>query len=435
MSIIVFDLETTDLYSCGQILNYCFMHIENLKTWKVNSSLFGEIELAPHQVPSADAIITNKVNIKNHTNGLCDSESVAMRKIHQYIQNIIENDSETTILVGHNISKFDLNYLRTSMIRNGINPYFGRSLSHADTIHLAKKYASINRDAIPSNFKLSTLCSEWLGESSDDCHHSYSDVLHTINLLKFLHEAGVSVTHQTYEKSKYYVRTDAGEVVQSDLPVVNMIYFQEGKILEKPILKISENRTYALWLDLSSDYENEGRKSVLWFKKDLSSLIISKNPVQDKDAQIANIAKNFVDCNNQSYYNVETFFEKPVCDIENHIYMLPFNEIDILSKLITTNKNLDILENTSTYCGQLYIRNLMQSHYPKHKFILKKYVDSRYVNKTFIVGKENKEDTHWTLSEMYDKIKSQNIQEPHLINLLEYYEDFANKFDITLKGC
>lgn len=430
MSIIVFDLETTDLYSCGQILNYCFMQIENLNTWKVHSSLFGEIELEPHQLPSADAILTNKINIKNHTQGLCDSEFVAMSKIHKYIQNIVENDPQVTILVGHNIAKFDLNYLRTSMIRNGFNPYFGRNLCFADTIHLSKKYASLNPSAVPTNFKLTTLCKEWLNESCENAHHSHDDVLSTINLLKFLHTSGVNVTYQTYERPKYFRKNNLDQIVACELPVINMIYFQDGKLLERPILKISENGTYALWLDLTSDYEKEGRKSVLWFKKDLSSLIVSKCLVSVESAELADKAQNFVNSHDEPYYNIQTFFEKPLCDIENHIYMLPFHEIGILEKLIHSDRNMDLLENTSTYCSQLYLRHLMKQS--GHKPILQKYVNSRYVNKTFIVGKDNKNETHWTLSEMYNKIKTQNIQEPYIDSLISCYQNFAITFDISL---
>lgn len=438
MSIIVFDLETTDLYSCGQILNYCFVHIEDTKTWEIKSTLNGGIELEPHQLPSVDAINTNKIDLIAHCQGKFDNEFLSMSKIYKYLQNIVENDGSSTVLVGHNIAKFDLNFLRTSLIRNGFNPYFGKNLTYSDTIHLAKKYASLPTGKIPSNFKLMTLCKEWLGYDGDDYHDSSSDVAHTINLLKFLQRAGIPVTLQTYERSKYLVRSETGDVIVSHKPIVNLVYFDNGGLFEKPVFKISENKNYALWLDLSSDYGKDGKKSVLWFKKDLASFIVSKNPVSYDILNKAEVAEKFIESNPQTYYNIETFFETPVCDIENHIYMLPFSEIGVLTKLIGSVNNLHLREkhvigNASTHCVQLYLRYLMRTGL--HNDILKKYVHSRYVNQTFIVGKEDRSDTHWSLCDMYKKLnvmESNNKMDVHLSSLRQIYNKFANSFDITL---
>jgi len=419
MTKIVFDLETTDLFPCGQILNYAFvcLHDDGRR-----EELIGDIELSPGQLPSVDAINTTKINISDHLQGKLDDEFQAMSKIHSFLINIIENSQKQVVMVGHNIAKFDLHFLRTSLIRNGFNPYFGRNLAFADTIHLAKKYCVLRPDRIPSNFKLSTLVKEWLNCDDQSFHNSLSDVEHTINLLNFFEEdAKLTVNFNTYENVKFS---------KEELPATYIATFKGGKLIETPVVKISENRSYSLWLDLSVDYKSLGRSAVHWFKKDLSSFIPLRR-YTNKNEIIA--AMNFVHSEEQSYYNVETFFDKQVCDVENHIYLMPYSEIEIVRKAIHENK-LQGLETASDYAKKLYMRSMMRRG---NESILNKYVSNRYFNKQFVTDKSDVNITHWTLQEQYKKALELKSRESsnHINSLIELYENFAKKFDYALESC
>lgn len=410
MTIIVFDLETTDLHSCGQILNYCFMADDHTGP---KSMLSGDIGLEPHQLPSVESIKVTGIDVSKDIFNYLDTEFQAMQNIHRYLTEIIENSQSKVFLIGHNISRFDLNFLRTSMIRNGFNPYFGRNVSYADTIHLAKKLVSMRPELAVPNFKLSTLIENWIGKQKfTKFHDSSADAGHAKTLINFLEDNGVSVFSQTYEP-----RGNSA----------NQIFFRDGQIFERPMVKISENRTYALWLDLSVDYKTLGRDAVSWYKKDLSSFIVSKNrPSED----IVNEALTHVAENDRTYYSIDTFFEPPVCDIENHIYMMPFNELDCLSQAIHKNRP-QAIKDTSDHCHKLYLRYVMKNSQFKH--ILKDYVKARYVSNKFVVDKQDPSICHWSLKDEYAKLNKDPELETSLPlqSLKKLYEDFAKKFDIS----
>jgi DNA polymerase III epsilon subunit-like protein len=421
MNIIVFDLETTDLLTCGQILNYSFVHLSDYNQPHL-SRLDGNIELSPHQLPSVSAIMSTNIDISKHRMGLYDSEQAAVNKIHRYISNIVEDSNEPVTLVGHNIARFDLEFLRTSFIRNGLFPYFRKNLKYADTIFLTKKLLIFNekiRNSIksPISLKLSDLIVNFNLELGDRFHNSVDDVDHTIRLLKFLDDNGVNVNSKTYDNS---------------IKVGNAVYryeFVNGEIVSTPYLMISEDKSYSLFLNMNS-YKELGRNAVKLVKKGFGEFY--KDNTLEVNIEKIKECFNFIMENDEPFYNIETYFQTPVCDIEQHIYMLPLNDIQLLYSAIY-NDNRNAMINCSDYCVKLFLRHLMQIG--TNLDILHEYVNYRYNSSNFILSKWDKTHTHWKIEEEYNKcLDALSEKDPHpsLNALKDLYLFFIKKFDIKI---
>lgn len=424
MKLIVFDIETTDLFSIGQILNYAFYEVELGQTLR---KLTGNIDLSSHQLPSADAIDVTKIDIENHLQNQYGNEREHMHKIHSFLTNIVERSQDPVMLIGHNISRFDLNFLRTSMIRNGLNPYLGRGLVYGDTLHLAKKYFSQNPIDSKISLKLTDLTeyfSSWVTSIDHQAHTSEGDVLATIDLIGALENFGISPEYKTYELGRAKIGTAFLEHVLVD-----------GEVKTQRSMLISENRNYALVLNLDT-YSTDGPLAVSWKKKDLSTCLVAKKSIEispDEYDKVVDFIENET-LKGAHYYDIETYFKPPACDIENHIYKMPYGDIDKLSRAINGDRN--VLESAGPECKQLYLRSVMHMH-PK---ILRTYVHNRYVNQSMIMQKhiddaEQPETfAHWTLKGQYQlaKEKYKEKKSIHLKSLIKLYENFAYKFDIEL---
>ena len=73
MSYIFYDLETTDLNYCGQILNYAFVEVD--EDWKEVSEFCGKVKISRTQLPNPYAILANRVNVLTHDG---DPEHIAV---------------------------------------------------------------------------------------------------------------------------------------------------------------------------------------------------------------------------------------------------------------------------------------------------------------------------------------------------------------------
>ncbi|RMD84314.1 MAG: hypothetical protein D6808_07180, partial [Candidatus Dadabacteria bacterium] len=147
---VFYDLETSDKDPIGQILNYCF--IETDLDFNVLSSVKGEVEISRLQLPRAKALLANKIDVLCHQEGNVESERDAMAKIHRFMVEVSRRGAVS--LIGYNSSKFDLSYLRTSLIRNGLNPYIS-NLFYGDLLHLSQKLCVCRKD-----FPRKELCRE-----------------------------------------------------------------------------------------------------------------------------------------------------------------------------------------------------------------------------------------------------------------------------------
>ena len=348
MSCVFYDLETTDLNFCGQILNYAFLEID--EEWNIVSELCGNIKLSRTQLPSAGAVLTNRVDISKH-NG--DSEFVAMQKIRQYLDHIVLNTGHLT-LIGYNSSRFDNHYLRTSMIRNGIDPYFSKNITNRDVLHACQKLAVVDdefRKIIGCDgenrpqLKLNVVTDKCGIRDHEQLHESKDDVLMTITLAKHLSEVfDLDIrTWQAYEPKntitfKVFPEWDAKYHLDPD----------EDNTSRSLMIQIDRDRQYSLWLNVNlflslkkryGELTYEQRKScVSWYNAYTSRFFVSNEKIDPKLIALAEKCKE--ECLD---VKLDGFFPPKNCDPEEHIYGITFNGNRALADAIH-NKDLTRLK-------------------------------------------------------------------------------------------
>ena len=137
MYAIFYDLETTDRNCIGQILNYSFILVDD--ELKPIDEISGLVRISRLQLPEPGAILANRTDVLEHQRVAQDNERLAMQKISDFIWSCIRRAKGAVAFAGYNSSRFDLQYLRTSLIRNGFNPYFDNKLSARDLLHVVQK--------------------------------------------------------------------------------------------------------------------------------------------------------------------------------------------------------------------------------------------------------------------------------------------------------
>ena len=142
MKSIFFDLETSDKNPIRQILNYSFILVDD--DFSIVSELSGLIQLSRLQLPAPEAILANRIDVTQHQKLAIDTEREAMAKIQSFIEHCIElhAGNEKLPIIGYNSARFDIPYLRTSLIRNGINPYFSGKIIIRDLLFASRKLAA-----------------------------------------------------------------------------------------------------------------------------------------------------------------------------------------------------------------------------------------------------------------------------------------------------
>jgi DNA polymerase III epsilon subunit-like protein len=353
MKSIFFDLETTDLSPVGQILNYAFVEID--ENWNLCSCLRGNIKLSRLQLPNPGAICATQIDVFEH-NKLADlAEPGAMAKIQKYIADIAE--WEDTRLIGYNSNRFDVPYLRTSMIRNGLNPYFGGSIKYGDVLHVVKRLCCDNpefseklqkKDNGQPSLKLESVAKSLGLLTEEQKHESLSDVMLTIKLAKYIHENyGIDV--RSY--SSYEVATKNFDAIQV-FPFIDA----EGQAISDEycyMALLEQNKTQALWINLKKFEDGLGKDSVAWYNKNTSALFVRNtvsNPATEKRAAAARAALADV--------KISNFFGPKNCDVEQFIFMMPISEIGALYEAIWMKDLTNLKHMKSKYGSQLYLRHL-----------------------------------------------------------------------------
>lgn len=434
MRSIFFDLETTDLNPIGQILNFAFVEYD--EEWNVKSSYNDKIKISRMQLPSPEAILSNRVDVIQHNNEAVDLEHIAMAKIQKYIQGIVEWNE--TRIIGYNSHRFDVPFLRTSMIRNGLNPYFGGSLKYGDMFHVIKRLACDNqsfKDALIKksdgsiSYSLESVAKSFklLDESDVQEHESLSDVKLTVKLAKYiLDNYGIDVrTYCAYEPllqsggydviKVFPYRDENGNKVPDDY-----CYFA----------LLQQNKTQALWINIRQFEDGLGKKSISWYNKNSSALFVSKFIKESGWKDRADVARK-----NLSHITLDNFWPEKNCDVEQFIFMLPINEISALYDAIWRKDLFLIKETRSKYASQLYIRFLNNTldidqvestilDYSMYRYGGKLKLDKDNYQDVYTPGVYNK-SFHSTYKELLNKIEnySKESKNSFLMNQLKcYYE-------------
>ena len=390
MHSIIFDLETSDRETVGQILNYAFLLVD--EEWQVKRELCGTVRLSRLQIPSSGAILANRVNVLELQKTAQQSEREAARAIAIFMEEVIAEARAPVAFIGYNSFRFDVPYLRTTLIRNGINPYFGAgNLVYRDLFAAARKLAATNHkfprvegEAQADGKKKLSLRLESLARAlkllkGKQTHESRSDALLTVALAQCLHsEFGFDVRRQdTYEGLKFH-----GAGKPRVLTMLDPNYdLSISEIAERtPVTLLNFDRRYALWINLKRFAAGEGRRSVMFFKNQGSSMIL--DPDWQAEAHFEEVAvrahAEFKEL------TVSNFFKRSTCDIEQDIFRVDFDGIGALHAAIWEGQREAVKELANRDVTALYVRNVIANHTwgsPSDESVEKKlreYADYRY---------------------------------------------------------
>lgn len=417
---IFYDLETSDKHTIGQILNYSFITVD--KNFEIISECNGLIRLSRLQLPDPEAILANRVDVIEHQAIAKDCEYVAVKKIASYIAKQCEECSQSIPLIGYNSSRFDLPYLRTTFIRNGINPYFGGRVAPRDLLHAVQKsyisspdFAALMRERRDdSDIKLSLSLenvSRRLGLlDGKQEHESRADVIISIALARCLHEKyRVDVkTLEAYEAKRLHPTCGSGSVYLRLEP--NYDLMDDEPVRRTPVTLLSCDHRSSLWVDLRRFGEKFNRSSVGWHNLARSSFFTDCRSVDSRE--FSGLARKAIET--FKGLTISNFFTTSVCDIELDIYRIDFDALDALGRAIESGSSKAIPNAASKDLKILWTRyrlahenlNLSDS---KVSALLGDYVRHRYCGKLLISKQEESTESfeplyHPTFDEMIKKI-------------------------------
>lgn len=365
MNAIFFDLETTDTNPIGQILNYCFIKVN--AAFEPEAELSGDIRISRLQLPGPDAILANRTNVIDHQARASQSEREAMLEIATFIGDAVASSGDKTPLIGFNSNRFDLPFLRTSLIRNGINPYFGGKLSYRDLFHLAKKlycdradFPRAARKDDPSKLSLSleSLCKSFGLLDGAQTHHSRDDVLLTIELARLLRSRfGADVrAFEAYEAQSHHRNPRRGEVIACYHPGYDLAGAERRS--SSPMTLLDASHRYALWIDLERFRSGAGERAISWFNPAIHYMFVDRE--WRGDATHAELARAALA--KFEKVNLNNFFKPSVCDIEQDIYRVDFDGIEALRLAIWERKPDAIKAIKSRDAKVLLMRHQMAEH-------------------------------------------------------------------------
>lgn len=405
---IFFDLETTDLSPVGQILNCCFTVVDG--DFKIKESLQRKIRISRLQLPRIGALLANRTVIEKHQESSDGTEAEIMREIYLFLS--AQTKNERIPMIGFNSSRFDVEYLRTSLIRNGFNPYF--KVINRDLLHVCRYLTCFDRKfregiSIDSEGKLSlTLDSvarrAGLLKGSQE-HESSADVELTIELAKYLKDLfAVDVrTFEAYGGSKFHGRR--GSIVRRIQP--NYDAPKEPKISHCALL--DNNHRYALWIDLeryieAKDKKDDIKNCISFLKVEGGEFFIdNEEPISPAWREISSAALKELE-----KISLTNFFAQTTCDIEAFIYRIPPDEIDALHKVIWKGSKQKLkLDDAKRIYGRFRLANLKS----ESDYVLKNlpdYAEYRYGGGMLISRSDSEDVTkrvfHPTLKELLKEL-------------------------------
>lgn len=338
MHAVFYDLETTDKEPIGQILNYSFIHVDD--KFRILSELHGLVRISRLQLPRVSAILANRTNVIEHQQLAKLDETDAMKRISDYLVEIANEARGPVAFIGYNSARFDLMYLRTSFIRNGLNPYaWSKTFKDRDLLHCARKLSCSSAqfprvasatDPQRLSLRLESLCQNFGLLTGAQRHESREDVILTIELAKLFKEKfGLDPrSYNAYEG----LDLDNYQRTPTVFSVVDTNYdlsAKESRTIAPHALLCSDNRC-GLWINLERYKSGEGRASISYRKKNGGYLFLDRDHrFPDDWSAVAQKAQAEF-----PRINTGNFFEKSTCDIEQFIYRLDFDGRDNLTAAI-----------------------------------------------------------------------------------------------------
>ena len=372
MRSIFFDLETSDKEPVGQILNFSFMVFS--EDWRLEDELSGDIRLSRLQLPSADALLANRINILLHQESARYSEKEACVEIATFLDRVVSSSPDPVAFVGYNSFRFDVPYLRTTLIRNGINPYIGGPKLLYKDLFAATKKLSVTAQNFPRTVRDgSATADDMTGRLSlklesitkalgllvgKQAHSSRDDVLLTVELAKeYIARFGLDVrSYDAYEARSCHQASCKGRLFIALEPEYDL---DKDQIAERvPMTLLDFDRRYSLWINLKRFMAGDGRGSVQFYKNQGSALILDTiNGSEHEHEKTAQVAFSEL-----SSINLRNFFQRSVCDVEMDIFRVDFDGIDGLNAAIWRGEKSRVKELNNKDVTALYVRNILANH-------------------------------------------------------------------------
>lgn len=381
---IFFDLETSSQHFIGQILNYTFIAVD--REYQIISSLSNEIKIKRLELPEVGAILANRINVLDHQKNTTETEWEAAKAIREYIDSICYEFKQQQIqLIGYNSARFDLPFLRTAMIRNGVNPYFSRNLENLDLFHVVK-YLSVTDKDFPRlnhpdkdqgrlSLKLETLTKAFGLLEGKQTHNSFDDVKLTIDFAQFLEkEFNIDLSNfSAYQKDPTIKAGSALKILKPNYDLnYDALYVSELAVL------LYEDYRSSLWLNISK-LKGDSPNPVSYINRKNGIIITTKKGLtREEEAEALEYYPKYKDV------TLNDIFEKSTCDIELDIYRLDFDQIDYLHSKIWEEQydlNLSKPAKDTKVLLTRYKLNQMDDRLLKDNSIYKKfkaYVNYRY---------------------------------------------------------
>lgn len=450
MRAVFYDLETTSKNTVGQILNYSFIFVDD--DYSVIDELSGLIRISRLQLPEPGAVLANRTDVLEHQQTAVDSEPEAMRKIFSFLSHCLERAKGALAFVGYNSSKFDLGYLRTCFIRNGINPYFGGLLTTRDILHVVQKaylthapFRSAVVQGCIGNKRLSLsmqTVTKALGLLEGvQAHESREDVLLTIRLAQWLHrECGIdSRTYEAYEGLRLHSTVKTGSVYTMEEPEYDLM--ADSHVKRTPVCLLDANGKSALWINLERYGENQNAHCIMWRQVAKHSFFTSGQADPNRDVQ--GLARRAL--GQFQKVDLKNYFSKSTCDIEQDIYRVDFAALEVFGRALEQGKREILAESPNTELKVLWIRRQLAHgdldlSEPRAAEVLRQYALYRYGGKLQLVRTvshpESPDNFHPTLREMVDDLSRLRdgavaTGEQGDVKLLDSLEAFYRSSDIA----
>ncbi|MBN8549855.1 MAG: hypothetical protein J0M12_11120 [Deltaproteobacteria bacterium] len=367
MQAIFYDFETSDKEPIGQILNYSFIHVD--ENFEPLAELSGDIKISRLQLPRAGAILSNRIDVLEHQKRAKDDELHAMRRILDFLCEKSRAARKPIALIGYNSAKFDLPYLRTSMIRNGLDPYAWRKGIIDRDVLLTSRKLSVSNPNFPRSpavggeenrlsLRMETLAQELGLLQGKQSHESREDVLLTIALAKtYRDKFGINpVTFSGYEAGHLDCEERQPRVFGVASP--NYDLTSEALSIITPMTLLCASQAYTLWVDLPKFQEGRGKESIFYVKKGGHSFFLA--PEQDLDAKWANVAKQAQE--EFKSVNLTNYFARSTCDPEQFIYRLDFDARASLTAAIWGEERGAASAVRDRDAKMLYVRHLLRCY-------------------------------------------------------------------------
>jgi len=415
---IFYDLETSDQYRVGQILNYCFIVVDD--SFEVVDECSGEVLISRLQLPRISALMANRVKVMDLQSSPALPEWEAMGRIHDFLDRWAKKTRETVAFVGYNSNRFDLPFLRTSLVRNGFPPYFGGRLRPRDILHgvrhlfvksLEFPAPIIEGDNGPRiSLTLEQVCKQFNLLEGAQTHESGDDVRLTIQLAcKLLEEFDFDIRrYEGYEPLALHSELrDGHSPVLIERRLINYEPSDSRYTAEPYLLHDCDKRGAALWVNLSRLEDEEDSYSALnWFGPNGKEFLVG-SPLE-VDSNLERLIK--VAQERYSATNLSNFFTSTVCDIEQHIYRIHeggFSGLDRLCKAISTGDRSVLSSRDETTLFLRYFLNQYRwgaGQDSKVWKMLRRYCDYRYGGE-MILSHSDDSLRHPTLEALYGEIE------------------------------